>query len=103
VYSLSGTIGQPDAGSVMTGGNYSLTGGFWSIYAVQVEGAPFLKIVAAGAGQAEISWTPDTPGWLLQETLGFTPTNWLNSASGSANPVTVPATGSTKFYRLHKP
>ncbi|MCE7972923.1 MAG: hypothetical protein DYG92_01170 [Leptolyngbya sp. PLA1] len=27
-YSLSGTIGQPDAG-VMTGGTYTLSGGFW--------------------------------------------------------------------------
>jgi uncharacterized membrane protein len=27
-YSLSGTIGQADAGA-MTGGNYSLAGGFW--------------------------------------------------------------------------
>ncbi len=29
VFSLSGTIGQPDAGGPMTGGAYSLTGGFW--------------------------------------------------------------------------
>ena len=28
-YTLSGTIGQPDAG-VMGGGGYTLTGGFWS-------------------------------------------------------------------------
>ncbi len=28
-YELSGTIGQPDAGVVMTGGVYELTGGFW--------------------------------------------------------------------------
>ena len=27
-FALSGTIGQPDAGA-MTGGNYSLAGGFW--------------------------------------------------------------------------
>jgi len=29
-YTLSGTIGQPDAG-VMTGGNFSLTGGCWAM------------------------------------------------------------------------
>jgi hypothetical protein len=29
-YTLSGTIGQPDAGATMTGGSYSLTGGFWA-------------------------------------------------------------------------
>jgi hypothetical protein len=27
---LSGTIGQPDAGAVMTGGGFELTGGFWA-------------------------------------------------------------------------
>lgn len=40
VYSVSGTIGQPDAGAPMTGGQYSLTGGFWPLYAVQTPGAP---------------------------------------------------------------
>jgi hypothetical protein len=28
-YSLGGTAGQPDAGPVMSGGDYQLTGGFW--------------------------------------------------------------------------
>ncbi len=28
-FELSGTIGQPDAGITMTGGDYELTGGFW--------------------------------------------------------------------------
>src|SRR5262249_1949081 len=57
-YSLSGTIGQSDASGPMTGGNFSLTGGFWSLYALQTPGAPTLKIVPAGLGQATISWTP---------------------------------------------
>jgi hypothetical protein len=43
-YSLSGTIGQPDASAAMTGGNYSLTGGFWALYALQTPGAPLLTI-----------------------------------------------------------
>jgi hypothetical protein len=29
-FTLSGTIGQPDAGAPLTGGNFSLTGGFWA-------------------------------------------------------------------------
>lgn len=29
-FELSGTIGQPDAGATMTGGEFSLTGGFWA-------------------------------------------------------------------------
>jgi hypothetical protein len=28
-YALSGTIGQPDAGTALTGSGYTLTGGFW--------------------------------------------------------------------------
>jgi hypothetical protein len=28
-FELSATIGQPDAGVTMTGGNFALTGGFW--------------------------------------------------------------------------
>jgi len=40
VYAVSGTIGQPDAGGPMTGGNYSLTGGFWSLIAAVQTGAP---------------------------------------------------------------
>ena len=33
VYSVTGTIGQPDAGPTMSGGNFTLVGGFWSIVA----------------------------------------------------------------------
>jgi len=100
-YTFSGTIGQPDAGGPMTGGNYSLAGGFWAI-AIQMPGAPYLTIVPAGPSQVSISWTPDSPGWILQETPGFSPTNWVNSASGSSNPIAIPTTSGAMFYRLKK-
>jgi hypothetical protein len=29
-YQLTGTLGQPDAGATLSGGGYSLSGGFWS-------------------------------------------------------------------------
>ncbi len=105
VYALSGTIGQPDASGALTGGVYSVTGGFWALpVAVQTVGAPRLTIVSAAPGQATISWTPATPGFVLQETLSLAPSNWVNSASGAANPVAVPATSAPgKFYRLRKP
>jgi len=103
VYTISGTIGQPDAGPAMTGGPYSLQGGFWSLIAVQTPDAPFLNIEPAGPGQATISWTPDDPGWLLQQATDLVLSNWVNSASGPTNPITVPATVPTIFYRLHKP
>ncbi len=104
VYSVTGTIGQPDAGGPMTNGQYSVTGGFWALpTAVQGTNAPTLTIVPAGAGQATISWTPATPGFVLQETLSLSPTNWVDSVSGATNPILVPATLPAKFYRLFKP
>jgi len=104
VYSVSGTIGQADAGGPLTNGQYSVTGGFWVLpVAVQTVGAPLLTIVPATPGQATISWTPATPGFVLQETVSLAPSNWVNSASGVTNPITVPAVLPMKFYRLVKP
>ena len=103
-YTLSGTIGQPDAG-VHTGGNYTLIGGFWGAFAVQQVGAPTLYIRPAGLGQVTISWEPNTPGFTLQENLdlGLAPGGWNPSPSGSANPATIPAPPTMKFYRLQRP
>lgn len=104
VYTVTGTIGQPDAGGPMTNGQFTVTGGFWALpTAIQVTGAPTLKIISAGPGQASISWTPNTQGYVLQETWGLSPANWTNSVSGTANPIVVPAVVPTKFYRLFKP
>lgn len=103
-YSLSGTIGQHDAGGPMTGGPYSLVGGFWALpVAVQTPGAPTLKIVPASPGYATVSWTPDTPGFVLQTSDSLAPTNWSNAPSGTNNPATVPATVPARFYRLFHP
>lgn len=104
VYSVSGTIGQPDAGGPMTNGTYAVTGGFWVLpTVVQVPGAPELAIAAGAPGQAIISWSPATPGFGLQETWSLSPANWTNSLSGATNPIVVPTTMPAKFYRLFKP
>ena len=104
VYSVSGTIGQHDAGGPMTGGQFTLQGGFWVLpSAVQSSDAPTLLIGPAAPGFATVSWTPATPGFVLQVTPTLTPSAWANAPSGATNPVTVPATLPTKFYRLWKP
>ena len=105
VFSASGTIGQPDATPTpMTNGQFSVVGGFWALpIAIQTTNSPWLTITMIGPGSAQISWTPNTPGYVLQYTESFTPTNWVNAPSGSSNPVTVPATVPTRFYRLLKP
>ena len=103
-YSVSGTLGQPDAGGPLTNGQYSITGGFWALpIGVSTPGAPTLQIVPAAPGFARISWSPATPGFVLQMSDNLTAPSWSDAPSGTANPATVPATIPTKFYRLHKP
>ena len=64
MYSVSGTIGQPDAGPV-SGGQFTLEGGFWGIVAaIQNEGAPTLTIELTG-GQVKVSWAAPASGWVL--------------------------------------
>jgi hypothetical protein len=103
-FTLSGTIGQHDAGLDMTNGEFSVTGGFWVLpQAVQIEGAPVLTIAPTSLGFATISWTPNTPGFILQETWNLTTANWTNSPSGATNPITLPTDTTGKFFRLRKP
>ncbi|MGC3960619.1 MAG: hypothetical protein QM813_22610 [Verrucomicrobiota bacterium] len=102
-YAVSGTIGQPDAGGPITNGQFSVSGGFWVLpTAVPVAGAPSLTILPATPGHASISWNPNPPGFVLQETWSLTTAVWTNSPSGPTNPIVVPATGPAKFYRLFK-
>jgi hypothetical protein len=105
VYSVSGTIGQPDAGT-MSGGSYSLVGGFWGgIIAVQTEGGPKLVIENLLNGTAKISWSPNTPGFVLQQVNGLTPTplSWANAPAGYTNGAIIPASPNIRYFRLLKP
>jgi len=74
-----------------------------SIQVMTVPEPPTLTIVPAGPGEATLSWSPATPGFVLQETLSLSPTNWANSPSGQTNPIVVPSAPQTKYYRLFKP
>lgn len=103
-YSISGTVGQHEAGGPMTNGPYSLAGGFWAFLTlVQTPSAPTLHLTNAAPGSVTIWWTPPTPGFTLQSTDGLGPMNWINAPSGTDNPVTVPVTPPARFYRLFKP
>jgi hypothetical protein len=48
VYTLGGTIGQPDAG-LLTGGPYTLGGGFWGGGAAAIEYELYLLLVVRQA------------------------------------------------------
>ena len=105
VFSVNGTIGQPDAGGPMTGGPYSVVGGYWALpIGVPTPGLPTLLIVHGAPGFATLSWSPATPGFVLQQSDSLAPSSWSDAPSGAGNPVTVSATLLPgKFYRLRKP
>jgi len=102
-YTVSGTIGQHDAGGPMTGGNYSLTGGFWALYAVQTPGAPLLTITYSG-NQAIVSWPPSVTGWTLQTNNNLATGTWGNylGAVGNNSVTNSPLKGNL-FFRLTQP
>lgn len=89
----------------MTGGQFAITGGFWALPTlIRTPGTPTLYITKAAPGWATIWWTPPSgTNWILQERLSLSTGSWTNASSGWTNPVVVPATLPTKFYRLFKP
>jgi hypothetical protein len=107
VYSVSGTIGQPDAGA-MSGGNYSLTGGFWALYAVQTPGAPRLSVWRTTTNTVVVSWpSPSTGFWLYQNT-NVNSTNWVSppetvNDDGTNKFIIVNPPSGNRFYRLKQP
>jgi hypothetical protein len=113
-YTLSGTIGQPDAGGPMTGGSYSLVGGFWSIVAaIQSPGAPQLTVTRNPVtGAVSISWPQPADGFLLDQatTLTAPPAaiSWSQvgfpyQTNGGQISITLPAPAGNRYYRLRKP
>jgi len=109
VYSVSGTIGQHDAGGPMTGGPYSLTGGFWALISVvQTPGLPNLSIRFVNPNSVVVSW-PATGSYTLQQNgnagnpAGWTTSGYTITTAGGTNSITVtPPTGNL-FFRLSNP
>ena len=104
-YQLSGTIGQPDAGNTLSGGNYSVTGGFWSLIAVvPMPGAPSLTIAWVGPTSVKISW-PNTGSYTLQLNNNLAGASWSSfggsvSSVGGTNSVTISPPVGNLFFRL---
>jgi hypothetical protein len=105
---LSGTVGQPDAG-IMTGGQYTLSGGFWGVIAgLPSPGAPDLIVTRSNA-TVVVSWQLPAEGWLLHYTTALTtgPGVWTEipppyKTNGSYLQFTEPLPAGNRFYRLHK-
>ena len=103
---MSGTIGQPDAGPTMSGGNYSVGGGFWSLIAAgQTPGAPTLTVTLTTTNTAIVSWPSPSTGFALEQNPTFGTANWRSvtntvSNDSSFKRVIVPANAGNRFYRL---
>lgn len=108
VYSVSGTIGQPDAGT-MSGGGYSVSGGFWGIVsAVQTPGAPLLRAAGTSTNTVVVAWPTGPVAFALQQSGDLNGTNWVNVGQspvvvGGENQVIVAPPTGNRFYRLKWP
>jgi hypothetical protein len=107
-FSLSGTVGQPDAGR-SRGGNFTLSGGFWSLFAaLQTTGAPYLRVALTPTNTVCVWWTLSGTSWQLQATTDLvgTGSSWsvypyMTNGENCIYIESLPT--SSKFYRLHKP
>lgn len=104
VYSVTGTLGQPDATlTSMGGGNFSITGGFWSLFAVPTPGAPMLSLERTG-GTVRVFWPKPSAGFVLDQSLTVNgawsqvPLPYTTSATDIS--VSVPSPVGNRFYRL---
>lgn len=107
-YSMSGTIGQHDAGTAMRGSTYSVTGGFWSIIAaVPVPGVPNLIIQSLGRSGVKLSW-PNTGSYTLQQNSNLAMGIWTASSyaittANGTNSITITPPAEKLFFRLSNP
>jgi hypothetical protein len=106
VYTVSGTIGQPDAGA-MSGGGYSLTGGFWALDATPTPVRPVLSIKLAG-NTVMVYWSSPSTGFNLELNTDLTTANWVTPAepvqdNGTIKYIIVNPPTINRFYRLKKP
>jgi hypothetical protein len=107
-FTVTGTIGQPDAGR-MSGGTFTVEGGFWAIVAVEAPQGPTMGIERQ-VGSVKVYWPLSANGWVLEKTttLSGNPIPWqtLNPPYASDAQhyylLVSPPTGTT-FYRLRKP
>lgn len=108
-FTLRGTIGQPDASqSTMAGGAYSLTGGFWALFALQTPGAPVLAIRLTSTNTVMVYWPSPSTGFNLQLNTNLTTTNWIaatNSVTdiGTIKYILVDPPAGNRYYRLRNP
>ena len=112
-YAVSGTIGQPDASGPLSGGTYTLVGGFWALpSAVQTPGAPLLSVQQLAGNNVRIFWLLPATGFVLDQATSLVSPPATNAWSQVGFPyatnatqisITLASPPGNKFYRLRKP
>lgn len=107
VFAVSGTVGQPDANAqTVASGNFSLTGGFWSIFAVQTPEAPLLSVERQGAN-VRVFWPLPATGFVLDQSLtatgAWSQVSFPYATNATGISISVPTPAGNRFYRLRKP
>ena len=108
-YSITGTIGQPDAGATMANAPYAVQGGFWSVLGTR----PTLSLWIEG-NNVVVVWPVTASDCHLQQTDNLGNTNNLGvpvwsdvrqvpSVVGGEFQVTLPQPVLEQYYRLIKP
>ncbi len=110
IYEITGTIGQPDAGATIQGGDIALQGGFWALIGVmQTDGAPELRIANNLDGTATLSWAmAGSDGFQLRVATDLELEDWADvpdvpAVVGDQYQVTVSLTATKRYYQLRKP
>jgi hypothetical protein len=101
-FSLAGTIGQPDAGT-LSGGGFVLVGGFPGFHVVPA-GPVTLTIQLLANGRVQVSWPADGEGWRLQAATRLgTRADWSTITDPGVTSYTAPAAGPARYFRLRRP
>ncbi|MEI7732712.1 MAG: hypothetical protein WCO56_24280 [Verrucomicrobiota bacterium] len=109
VYSVTGTIGQADAGRA-TGGSFAVEGGLWALVSLlQTPGAPQLSFVKSNGSSVTFTWPDTGAGFVLQQNNNLTLTNgWTAVTQGPTTnngqiQVLIPIAPGQNFFRLKVP
>ncbi len=100
-FAVSGTIGQADAGR-LSGGNYTLDGGFWGIIADSP--LPTLRLTIELLNRTvRVCLPAPSTGFVIQSSDSLSMPIWMDvlqtpSDSGATRCVTLPAAPGTMFF-----
>lgn len=106
-YSITGTIGQPDAG-VMRGYPYTVVGGFWSLVAAVPPPGFSLNVALTETNSVVISWPIAAGNWMLQqsselgESAHWTEVSPPYSSNATHYFIVASMPVGTRFYQLRE-